>query len=517
MNYLNSLKIGRASDLKGSDKRLYRFFEMLPGLLSFGILILAVVFSFIIPFWVALFIIVYDIYWVFRSIYFGFYLSSSYKTMKVNEKKDWLSIIKKIKIKNNLPVDSWEDIYHLVVLPTYTEPIEVIRNTLLYLKETDYPKEKMIIALGFEERDRENAEKIASQLKKEFKDIFYKFIITCHPNNIEGEIAGHGSNGTWITKKAVANIIKPLNIPYESVIVSSFDIDCCVPPKYFSILTYYYLTEEKPLQTSYQPIPLYLNNIWSTPPVSRIFSWSATFWQSMNQERPEKLITFSSHSVPLKALDNVDYKATNVVSDDSRIFWQCFFEYNGNYKTCPMFYPVSMDANVADSFKQTLKNVFKQQKRWGYGVGEIPFYLFGAVKDKNIPLLKKFTMGFNLIEGHVTWATSSILIFLLGWLPLVLGGEAFSHTLMAYNLPKITSMVMSIAMLGLIGSIYVSMLLIPSPKEKQPKIRYVWMVLEWALIPFVMIFFSAIPALNAQAHWLFGKYMGFWVTPKTRK
>jgi hypothetical protein len=43
------------------------------------------------------------------------------------------------------------------------------------------------------------------------------------------------------------------------------------------------------------------------------------------------------------------------------------------------------------------------------------------------------------------------------------------------------------------------------------------MILEWALIPFVMIFFSALPALNAQMHWLFGKYMGFWVTPKTRK
>ena len=72
-------------------------------------------------------------------------------------------------------------------------------------------------------------------------------------------------------------------------------------------------------------------------------------------------------------------------------------------------------------------------------------------------------------------------------------------------------------MFGLIGSIYISMLLIPTPRKKQPKIRYLWMILEWALIPFVMIFFSALPALNAQAHWLFGKYMGFWVTPKVRK
>ncbi|HOI60248.1 MAG TPA: glycosyltransferase family 2 protein [Candidatus Pacearchaeota archaeon] len=518
MKYINSLKVGKASDLKNrTDRVIYRAFEMLPGILSFGGLILAVVLSFFIPFYVALFIIVYDIYWVFRAIYFGFYLRSAYKRMVENQKKDWLLEIENIIPQNGLNIKSYKDIYHLIILPTYGEPIEVVRNTLLCLKSQNYPKENMIIALGFERREKERAVKVAKEIKKEFENDFFKFLITCHPEDIEGEIAGHGSNGTWITRNAVEKIINPLNIPYENVIVSSFDIDCCVASNYFSLLTYYYLTTEKPLRTSYQPIPLYLNNIWQTPPVSRIFSWSATFWQTMNQERPEKLITFSSHSTPLKALIDVGFKQTNVVSDDSRIFWQCFFEYDGDYRTMPMFYPVSMDANCAEDFKRTLKNVYKQQKRWAYGVGEIPFYLFASLKTKTVPLVKKISMGFDLIEGHFTWATSSILIFLLGWLPLFLGGKDFTNTLMAHNLPRITSTIMTIAMFGLIGSIYISMLLIPAPKEKQPKIRYVWMVLEWALIPFVMIFFSALPALNAQAHWLFGKYMGFWVTPKVRK
>ena len=199
----------------------------------------------------------------------------------------------------------------------------------------------MIVALGFERRERERVMKIAEDIKKEFKDKFFKFLITCHPEDIEGEIAGHGSNGTWITRIAVEKIIDPLNIPYENVVCSSFDIDCCVPSNYFAILTYCYLTTEKPLRTSYQPIPLYLNNIWQTPPVSRIFSWSATFWQAMNQERPEKLVTFSSHSMPLKALIDVNFKQTNVVSDDSRIFWQCFFEYDGiigQYQCLSSFY-----------------------------------------------------------------------------------------------------------------------------------------------------------------------------------
>ena len=148
-----------------------------------------------------------------------------------------------------------------------------------------------------------------------------------------------------------------------------------------------------------------------------------------------------------------------------------------------------MDTNCED-FKGTLKNVYKQQKRWAYGAGEIPFFLFSSLKTKTISIFKKISMVFDLIEGHLTWATSPVLIFLLGWLPLFLGGKDFTSTLIAHNLPRITSTIMTIAMLGLIGSIYISMLLIPTPRKKQPKIRYLWMILEWALIPFVMIFFS---------------------------
>jgi hypothetical protein len=237
----------------------------------------------------------------------------------------------------------------------------------------------------------------------------------------------------------------------------------------------------------------------------------------MNQERPEKLITFSSHSMPLQALIGVGFKQKNVVSDDSRIFWQCFFQYDGGYKVQPMYYPISMDTNCAETFLKTLKNIYKQQKRWAYGVGEVPFFIFAALKDKKISFKKKFSMGFELAEGHVSWAISSILIFALGWMPLWLGGNEFAQSLVSYNLPKITSVILTITMSSLIISIWVSMLLLPPKPVNYGRFKYVLMALEWVLIPFVMIFFSSLPALHAQMHWLFGKYMGFWVTPKVRK
>ncbi|MFA5086513.1 MAG: glycosyltransferase family 2 protein [Candidatus Paceibacterota bacterium] len=512
------LKVGRAADLKdGKERALYRFFEMLTGIISLSILILAIVFSYKLPVVIAFFIICYDIYWLLRTIYFAFYLKGGYDQMRINEKEDWIKKLEELgKPRNGINVSSWRDVYHLIILPMYKEPFEVADMTFSSLANTDYPKERMIVVLACEEADRENAEVISSKMREKYGDKFFKFLVTWHPDGLPGELAGHGANDAWASGKS-RELIDSLDIPYENVIVSSFDIDSCVYPKHFSCLTYYYLTVDNPLRTSYQPIPLYLNNVWQAPPLSRVFSFSSTFWHTMNQERPEKLITFSSHSMPFKTLVEVGYKQVNVVSDDSRIFWQCFFHFNGDYKTCPIYYPISMDANCAETFLKTTRNVYKQQKRWAYGVGEVPYFLFASLKDKAIPLKKKLSMGFDLIEGHVSWAVSSILIFLLGWLPLWLGGAEFSQSLVSYNLPKVTSMILTVTMSSLIISIWVSMLLLPPKPVNYGRYKYVLMALEWILIPFVMMFFSSLPALHAQMHWLTGRYMGFWVTPKVRK
>ena len=512
------LKIGRASDLKDAKERIiYRFFEIFPGALSWGTLLLAVLLSWLKPSAAAVFIIVFVIYWFFRTIYFSFHLQAGYKKMREHEKIDWIEKLNNLS-GENLPTEIyWKDIYHLVILPTYQEPLEILRETFNALKNTDYPKNKMIVVLACEEKAGAEAQEIAKNIKKEFGDIFFKLLITFHPADIPGEIVGHGSNDAWAGRKVKEKIIDPLEIPYQNIIVSSFDADTVVFPKYFSCLAYHYLTAKKPARTGFQPIPLYINNIWEAPIFSRVFAFSSTFWQTMSQERPEKLLTFSSHSISFKALVDVGFKQVNVVSDDSRIFWQCFLKYDGDYRVQPLYYPVSMDANVASTFWKTMLNIYKQQRRWAYGVGDVPYFLFGFLKTKKISLSKKLSLGFTLIEGHWSWATVSIMIFFLGWLPLMLGGPEFSHTLFSYNLPRITSRILTVAMLGLIGSAYFNILLLPPKPHNLGRYKYLVFALEWLLLPMMMIFFTALPSLEAQTRWMLGKYMGFWVTPKIRK
>ncbi len=514
------LRVGRASELKSiKDRIIFRLLEILPGALSWGALLLAVITSWLTPLFAAVFIICFSIFWFLRTVYFSFHLWAGYKKMKENEKINWLEKL------NLLPttqyklqtVKNWQDIYHLIVIPMYKEPVEIVRDTFLSLEKSDYPKEKMIVVLGCEEKTKEFAEKVAEAIEKEFSPKFFKFFITWHPFNLPGEIAGKGSNETWAAKKAKELIIDLLKIPHENIVFSSFDADTCIFPQYFTCLTYNYLTAEKPTRTSFQPIPIFINNIWQAPVVSRIFSFSSTFWHTINQERPEKLITFSSHSMSFKALVEVGFKQTNIVSDDSRIFWQCFLKYDGDYQAKPLYYPISMDANVSKNFFRTMINIYKQQKRWAYGVGDIPYFLFGFLKNKKIPISRKISLGWELLEGHFCWATASILIFLMGWLPLFLGGAQFSQTVLFYNLPKIISRIMTFSMFGLVLSVYLSFLLLPPKPPNYGRYKYLVLAFSWLLFPIIMIIFTSFPALDAQTRWMLGKYMGFWPTEKIRR
>jgi len=501
------LTLSSAKDLKNPKERIiYRCFEILPAFLSWGTLFLVFILSWLVPTVVAIFIIIFDCFWMLKVFYLSFHQSAGYKLMKENLSINWLEKIKKLK--------NWQDIYHLIVLPMYKEEINVVRSSLQSLLiDSSYPKNKMIVVLAVEERGGEEAKKVAKEIEKEFAKKFFQFLITTHPEDIPGEIAGKGSNCAWAIKKAKELIIDKLSLPYENVIVSNFDIDTRPYHQYFAVLTWHYLTTENPLKCSYQPIPIYNNNIWLAPAFSRIIATSGTFWQMMQQARPEQLVSYSSHSMPFKAIIEVGYPQ-NIVSDDSRIFWKSYLAYNRDYKVVPLYYPVSMDAVMAKNLLKTIINQYKQQRRWAWGCENIPYIFYGFLKNKKIPLKEKIRHAFVILEGFWSWAVAALLIFLLGWLPSILGGGDFQVTLLSYNLPKLTSRIMTIAMIGMIVSAILSIFLLPPRPKNLSKWKNLSMIFQWLLLPFTLIIFGAFPALEAQLRLALGKYLGFWVTEK---
>jgi hypothetical protein len=109
-------------------------------------------------------------------------------------------------------------------------------------------------------------------------------------------------------------------------------------------------------------------------------------------------------------------------------------------------------------------------------------------------------------------------LFALGWLPIILGGQAFRLTLLAYNLPQITRLIMTLASVGIVSSAVLSMALLPPKPAGFKNIHLIWYFVSWVLMPLTLIIFGSIPALDAQTRlMLSGKFrLDFWVTPKHR-
>lgn len=490
---------------------VYRLFEILPGALVWMTFFGVIFFSWFSPVSIAIFIIAFDLYWLMKIAYLSVHLRLTFSRLRRSLKIDWSKMLTLHYAEQS------KRLWQCVILPMYQEKIGVVEEAVVSLLQADWPKERMIVVLAIEERADTEAQELARVIESKYKNAFGSFIVTVHPQNLPGEIPGKGSNTAWAAETARRIIIDARAIPYEDILVSSFDIDTQVPPQYFLCLSYHFLSAKHPHRSSYQPIPMYNNNIWDAPALSRVVATSGTFWQMMQQARPERLTTFSSHSMSFKTLVEVGYWQRDIVSEDSRIFWQSFIHFDGNYEVVPLFYPVSMDANVAPTFFQTVKNVYKQQRRWMWGAENIPYLLFGFLKNKRIPKWKRWRFILVQIEGFWSAATNPILIFLLGWLPLVLGGEAFNTTLLSYNLPRITRSLMTLAMGGLLLSAAIAISLLPPRPPHRGRINFFWMVLQWVLIPVTLIVFGAVPAIDAQTRLMLKKHMGFWVTPKHRR
>ncbi len=489
-----------------------RIWEILPGFLSWGTLIGLFGLGFILPFWIAIFVIAYDVYLLIRIVYMSIHLLYAYRRLKEYRLVNW---IERLSAEKDAAIN-WKKVHHVIVLPTYDESIHVLRTSIASYAKTDFPRERMHMVIGFEDRAGDSARKKAQTLKKEFGSSFHTFVTAFHPDGLPGEKRVKSANASWAMQE-MEKKLKDQNIPEEMILVSNFDSDTVVSPEYFSYLTYVFVTHKDPYHASYQPIPVYNNNLWDAPSFSRVVAMGSTFWQMIESTRPERLVTFSSHSMTLKALHDVGYWQRDVISEDSRIFWQCLLRYDGKYQTVPLYTTVSMDAALAPNWWQTLINQYKQKRRWAWGIENFPYLVEGFLHNKRISFQTKFTYLFRTLEGHYSWATAAIIVAVLGWIPVLFGDPGFHQTFLSYSLPFITRTLMTIAMSGLIISATLTILLLPHRPQHYSPWRYVLIILQWALVPLIATLLSAFPALDAETRLMFGRDLNFNVMQKSRK
>ncbi|MFA6423431.1 MAG: glycosyltransferase family 2 protein [Patescibacteria group bacterium] len=484
-------------------KGFTRFLEMVPGISVWAVLLLPLILLPSFPVAIAIIVIIFDIYWLYKSLIMGYHLTCGYYNLKSGMKTDWKEKFEKL--------NNHDSIYQVLILASYKDDFEVLDKSIEAIELNDFDKNKIIVVLAAEEREKDRIEPILADLEKKYKHSFKKFLITYHPDNIEGEMKAKGANATWAARK-LKIYLEAEKIDFEKVIVTTADSDTRIHRHYFNCVGYKFLLSDDPIHTAFQSMPIYSNNIWRVNPINRILAFGASFWQLIEGTRPWRLITFAIHAMSMQTLVDMNFWEVGVVNEDSRQFWRAYFHYNGRFKVVPIFLPASMDAVFAPRLVETLKNQYKQRQRWAYGIEHFPYVVQSTLKMK-YRFFDKWIKVYRMLEGEISLATASFYISIIGWLPIWFN-NGFKNTVLATNLPIVGKTLLSLTWVGLIITVWISLKLLPPRPAGFRKRKFIPMIAQWVLVPISAIFISSLSAIDSATRLMFGKYMGFWTTPK---
>lgn len=522
--------------------KAYRFFEMVPALLSYGMIILLVVLSFMSPLLAAIYILMVIITMLVKAIGIAFHTITGRKQLIEAQSIDWKARLTQLEDpahsyqaeKAGAPRRSTEvhrlnlqrlvanpekfpkpsEIYNAVIVATYNESYEVLQPTIQSLVDTTYDSDHMIVALAYEARGGQTTKETAERLVKEFADSFRAFHIVEHPADMPDEVIGKGGNITY-AGFFLKEWLKEQSISYNDVIVTTLDSDNKPHPTYFDYVTYEYIVHEKRKQYSYQPVALFMSNIWDAPAPMRVIATGNSFWNIISSMRPHLLRNFASHSQPMDALVEMNFWSTRSIVEDGHQYWRSYFHFDGNYAVMPIYVPIYQDAVLSDTYVKTLKAQFVQLRRWAYGASDVPYVATRVfTRKRTVPFWAGFTRLVRLTDSHVTWASLAIVVAFGSWVPLLVNQEA-ARNIAAHQLPVVVSNIQRVAMVGLLITVFLSLKMLPPRPERYRKHHSVFMVLQWVLMPVTSVLYNSFAAFNAQTRLLFGWYLDkFDVTDK---
>ena len=425
------------------------------------------------------------------------------------ERRDLARILRQVSLSGPLPDP--RQIWHVALVPTYTEPYEKLYQTVKALVESDYPRDLKMVAIITRETDlegRENVAKLREVFGSEFRHFFH-ILDPLEPGVVVGKSSAMAYGGRWLYRELTS-----LGFDPSKVVVTDLDSDYRVHAQYFGYLTYMFLTDPDRHLRLYQPIPMFHNNLWHCPLPVRLIAVSTTHIQMWRHLTPERLVSFSSYAISLQTIHDVDYWATDAIPEDSRFYWKSFFRYGGKFHSVPLFMPVYGDAVRARSYPRSLVQQYLQIRRWAWGVTDIPYFIDNALHHSEIPLRQKITRLFALWADHINWAVAPFVLMFGPTLPLLLN-DSFRPTTLGQQLPVYAAWLLTGALASLIVLVFIEdQLAPPRPKEWGIKMKIVsW--LQWLCLPAVGVVFTNLPALDAQTRLLTGRYLEYKVTEKS--
>jgi cellulose synthase/poly-beta-1,6-N-acetylglucosamine synthase-like glycosyltransferase len=499
-----------------SPRKQQRLLEILPGALTWLVLLVPLAVAFAIrlndpgQLWIlGVGAIALDLYWLVRTAYTVDCVRRSLRQLQATQRRDWWKYCQHIEREAASGSQRPSEIVHCALIPTYTERYEVLRATVEALAKQNYPVEQRVCAIITRVSDHGGIENV-QRLREEFANQFRAFIHIKDPllpGIVVGKSAAMAYGGPMLKQACDEMRLDP-----RKTIVTDLDSDFRLHPQYFAYVTAQFCATEDRLASIWQPVPIFLNNLWRVPTAVRVMATAATQWQMFLHQNPHRLVMFSSYSMSLELLHEVGYWDSDVIPEDSRFFWKCFFRFGERLRVRPAFLPVFGDAPRTRSYTSTHMSQYNQIKRWAWGATDVPYVTTRMLAHPEIPWKLRARRYSTLIFNHLTWASLPLLLFFGGALPAFIDLD-YSLSTAATLIGYATAFILTVTLLNTLRLIQVDRRLCPKPESWR------WWRRRWAdaqlfLYPVVGLALSVIPALEAQTRLMFGAYLEYRVTEK---
>lgn len=485
--------------------------EIFPGSITWTVLAIPVTAAFIIRFndpsllWIlGLGAILLDAYWFLRTAFTVRGVRRTLAKVREVEQIDWGARYRELLAGQAAP-----EIVHCALIPTYTEKYEVLKGTVAALASQEYPGHLKVCAIITRETDLGGIENVA-RLRDEYGSSFAAFLHIKDPllpGIVVGKSAAMSYAGPVLRQACDEMGLKP-----ALTLVTDLDSDFRLHPQYFAYITSQFLSVEEPLTSIWQPIPVFLNNLWRVPAAIRVMATAATQWQMFLHQHPERLVMFSSYTMSMQMLSDVGYWDDDVIPEDSRFFWKSFFHYGERLHVRPAFMTVSGDAPRSRDYAASHVTQYNQIKRWAWGATDIPYVSRRMVEHPEIPIRLRIQRFRYLLFNHLSWATVPLLLLFGGALPTMVDLD-YSLSLFATVIDWTTFGILTLTFLNTIALIQVDHIMCPKPANWR-WLRRRYADLQLFLYPIAALALSVIPALEAQTRLMFGAYLEYTVTEK---
>ena len=484
----------------------------LPGIQTWFLLILFFALCIFLP-WTALTISrILAIYLLVRlvvvvAIFYGISLikiRQTHQRMRMTAPLDGLT---------DVQIARYPKIQHVVVIPNFNEPVEILSRTLQALADQTISGQQLTVVLAMEDSEVDACLK-GKILEDRFAQNFAHFFVTFHPARQPQEIPGKAANQNWGARYAKHELVDKLGLRLENMTITSCDADSELDPDYFRELTREFITCPKPDNAIWQTPIFFDHNIWQTPASVRLLTFISNAVLVSELSTPFcQTFPLSTYSFSFKLLADVGYWDPIVISEDWHMFLRCFFAKDGDMTVRSMFLPTIAEPFLDETTLKTWKLVFWTRVRHAWGAGDMVYMLQQWNRQPRTPVFKKLGRFLKIWHDNMAFILGSVFVTVGTLLSIILEhNPVITHP--PFPIPYVMDVLNGLGMVGMLTIWIVE-------RIRCNDARYSWKlstigpeIASWIIFPAITFFLAGLPVLHAHTKILLGSDLSFARTPK---